>query len=103
MHRKLLYMCSVLVNRKRSIFFHHNVWSYLAQLTLQKFIELDNETLLHPPYPADFSPTDLHYTLHNNNDNFLRKKCFKKEEDPKNTINAMIIIMYIESMCFYFD
>ncbi|XP_032685161.1 histone-lysine N-methyltransferase SETMAR isoform X2 [Odontomachus brunneus] len=61
MHRKLQHLCPALVNRKGPILLHDNVRPHVAQPTLQKLNELDYETLPHPPYSPDLSPTDYHF------------------------------------------
>ncbi|CAD5222966.1 unnamed protein product [Bursaphelenchus xylophilus] len=52
-----------------------------ARPTLQKLNELGYETLPHPPYSPDLSPTDYHFFKHL--DNLLQEKCFKNQDDAK--------------------
>ncbi|KOC71379.1 Histone-lysine N-methyltransferase SETMAR, partial [Habropoda laboriosa] len=46
------------------------------------------ETLKHPPYSPDLSPTDYHSFKHL--DNFLREKIFRNKEDAVNTFVEFI-------------
>lgn len=82
MHQKLRLMCPALVNRKGPILLHDNARPHVAKSTLQKLNEMGYETLPHPPYSPDLSPTDYHFFKHL--DNFLKEKCFKTEVDAKN-------------------
>ena len=75
MHQKLRQQHPALVNRKCPILLH-NAQPHVAKPTLQKLNELGYETLPHPPYSPDLSPTDYHFFKHL--DNFLREKCLKK-------------------------
>ena len=79
MHQKLQRMCPRLVNMKGPILLHDNARLHVAQLTLQKLNELGYETLPHPPYSPDLSPTDYHFFKHL--ENFLCEKCFKSRDD----------------------
>lgn len=85
MHRKLLHICSALVNGKESVLLHDNTRPHVAQLTLQKLNEFCYETLKHQPYSLKLSPTDLYFFKYL--DNFLQEKCFEKEDDVKNASN----------------
>lgn len=88
MHQKLRQQRPVLVNRKGPILLHDNARPHVAQQTLQKLNELGYESLPHPPYSPDLSPTDYHFFKHL--DNFLQEKCFKKQDDAKNAFNDFI-------------
>ena len=88
MHQKLQLMCPRLVNMKGPILLHDNARPHVAQVTLQKLNELGYETLPHPPYSPDLSPTDYHFFKHM--DNFLQEKCFKNQEDAKNAFADFI-------------
>uniref|UniRef100_A0A0N5BU43 HTH_48 domain-containing protein n=1 Tax=Strongyloides papillosus TaxID=174720 RepID=A0A0N5BU43_STREA len=57
MHQKLSQKRPAVVNRKGPILLHDNAKSYVSKMTLQKLCELGYETLPHPPYSPDFSPT----------------------------------------------
>ncbi|KOC67851.1 Histone-lysine N-methyltransferase SETMAR, partial [Habropoda laboriosa] len=63
-----------LVNRKGPILLHNNARPHVSQFTIRKIHELGYETLKHPPYSPDLSPTDYHFFKHF--DNFLREKIF---------------------------
>ncbi|GBN91968.1 Histone-lysine N-methyltransferase SETMAR [Araneus ventricosus] len=58
MNCKLQHMCPALVNRKGPILLHNNARSHIEQMTLQKQNKLGYETLPHPPYSSDLSPTE---------------------------------------------
>lgn len=88
MHRKLRRMCPALVNRKGPILLHDNARPHISMMTRQKLHELGYETLDHPPYSPDLSPTDYHFFKHL--DNFLKEKCFKNQEDAKNAFADFI-------------
>ena len=88
MHQKLQCMWLRLVNMKGPILLHDNARPHVAQLTLQKLNELGYETLPHPPYSPDLSPTDYHFFKHL--DNFLCEKCFKSRDDAKSAFNDFI-------------
>lgn len=88
MHQKLRQQRPALVNRKGPILLQDNARPHVAQLTLQKLNELGYETLPHPPYSPDLSPTDYHFFKHL--DNFLQEKCFKNQDDAKNAFNDFI-------------
>ena len=77
-----------LVNRKGPILLQDNARPHVAKSTLQKLNELGYETLPHPPYSPDLSPTDYHFFKHL--DNFLREKCFKNLSDIKNAFSDFI-------------
>ena len=88
MHHELRRMCPRLVNMKGPILLHDNARPHIAKPTLQKLNELGYETLPHPPYSPDLSPTDYHFFKHL--DNFLQEKCFKNQDDAKDAFNAFI-------------
>ena len=70
------------------ILLHNNARPHVAQLTLQKLNELDNETLPHPPYSPDLSPTDYHFFKRL--DNLLREKCFKSRDDAESSFKDFL-------------
>ena len=88
MHQKLRQPHSALVNRKGPILLHDNARPLVAKPSLQKLNELDYETLPHPSYSPDLSPTDYHFFKHLNN--FLREKCFKNLSNIKNAFSDFI-------------
>ena len=59
-----------LVNRDRPILLHDNARPHTASRMQLKILELDLETIHHPPYSPDLSPSD--YYLFRNLDNFLQ-------------------------------
>jgi len=64
MHKKLTVMCPAMVNRKTPMLLHDNARPHVAQHTLEKLNELKIETVPHPPYSPDLSPTDYHFFRH---------------------------------------
>ena len=61
MHQKLRQQHPALVNRKGPILLHDNAQPHIAKLSLSKLNELGYETLPHPPYSPNLSPTDYHF------------------------------------------
>lgn len=88
MHQKLRRMCPRLVNMKGPILLHDNAKPHIAVATLQKLNQLGYETLPHPAYSPDLSPTDYHFFKHL--DTFLNDKCFQKQDDVKKTFDDFI-------------
>lgn len=88
MHLKLKNKQPVLVNRKGAILLHDNARSHVARLSLQKLNQLGYETLPHPAYSPDLSPTDYHFFKHLQN--FLKDKCFRNQDDAKQAFNDFI-------------
>lgn len=82
MHRKLQELRPALVNRMGPILLHDNARPHVALLTLRKLSELGYETLPHPPYSPDLSPTDYYFFKHL--DYFLRNKVFYNLDAVKN-------------------
>ena len=87
-HEKLKQKRPALVNRGCPLLLHDNARPHVAKLTLQKLQELGYETLPHPPYSPDISPTDYHLFL--SLDNFLRNKTFNNREDVQNTFASFV-------------
>ena len=87
-HQKLRQQHPALVKRKGPILLHDNAWPYVTKLALQKLNELGYETLSHPPYPPDLSPTYYHFFEYL--DNFLCEKCFKNLSNIKNAFSNFI-------------
>ncbi|KOC58919.1 Histone-lysine N-methyltransferase SETMAR, partial [Habropoda laboriosa] len=79
MHKKLKDLCPILVNLKGPTLLHDNARPHVSQITVQKLNELGYETLPHPPYSPDLSPTDYH--LFNHLENFLREKNLKTQAE----------------------
>uniref|UniRef100_A0A0K0DS35 HTH_48 domain-containing protein n=1 Tax=Strongyloides stercoralis TaxID=6248 RepID=A0A0K0DS35_STRER len=88
MHEKLQRMCPALIKRRRPLLLHDNARPHVSQMTLQKLNALEYETLPHPPYSPDLSPTDYHFFKHLNN--FLKEKIFTKQEDAENAFRQFI-------------
>ena len=88
MHQKLQQQHPALFNRKGTILLHDNARPHVAKPTLPKLNELVYETLPHPPYSPDLSPTDYHFFKRL--DNFLREKCFKNLSDIKKDFSDFI-------------
>ena len=88
MHQKLRQQQPALVKRKGPILLHDNARPHVAKSTLQKLNELGYESLPHPLYSPDLSPTDYHFFKHL--DNFMREKCFKNLSDIKNAFSDLI-------------
>ncbi|KOC59431.1 Histone-lysine N-methyltransferase SETMAR [Habropoda laboriosa] len=88
MHKMLFVKQPILVNRKGPILLHDNARPHVSQFTIRKIHELGYETLKHPPYSPDLSPTDYHFFKHFNN--FLREKIFRNKEDAVNTFVKFI-------------
>ncbi|KOC64354.1 Histone-lysine N-methyltransferase SETMAR, partial [Habropoda laboriosa] len=88
MHKKLKDLCPILVNLKGSILLHNNARPHVSQITVQKLNELGYETLPHPSYSPDLSPTDYH--LFNHLENFLREKNFKTQAAAENAFEDFI-------------
>ncbi|KOC60774.1 Histone-lysine N-methyltransferase SETMAR [Habropoda laboriosa] len=61
MHKKLFVEQPSLVNRKGLILLHDNTRPHVSQFTIREINELGCETLKHPPYSPDLSPTDYHF------------------------------------------
>uniref|UniRef100_A0A0N5BJA9 Histone-lysine N-methyltransferase SETMAR n=1 Tax=Strongyloides papillosus TaxID=174720 RepID=A0A0N5BJA9_STREA len=60
----------------------------LSPKKVMKLRKLRYETLPHPAYSLDLSPTDYHFFKHLNN--FLTEKIFRNDEDAKTVFKALI-------------
>ncbi|KAF2350019.1 Transposase type 1 [Trinorchestia longiramus] len=78
MHAQLSKKRPALVNRRGPILLHDNARPHVARMTVQKFRELEYETLPHPPYSPDLSPTDYHLFKHLST--FLDGKTFRSKQ-----------------------
>ena len=74
-------MCPAMVNRKTPKLLYDNTRSYVAQQTQGKLNELKIETVLHPPYSPDLSPTDYH---------FLSGKLLKNKDSLKQVFKEFL-------------
>ncbi len=87
-HQKLSIKQPALVNRKGPILLHDNARPHVSQITLQKLNDLGYETLQHPPYSPDLSPTDYHFFKHL--DSFLREKTFSNQTTVESAFKEFI-------------
>lgn len=88
MHASLQEKSPALVNRRGPILLHDNARPHVARLTLQKLTDLGYETLPHPPYSPDLSPTDYHFFKHLST--FLNGKTFRSKEEVKLAFNNFV-------------
>lgn len=77
-----------LSNRDKPILLHDNARPHVANLTKLKMLEMDLETIAHPPYSPDLAPTD--YYFFRNLDNFLKGKKFNSQETVQNAFTQFI-------------
>ncbi|XP_026828885.1 histone-lysine N-methyltransferase SETMAR-like [Ooceraea biroi] len=77
-----------LVNRSMPILLHDNARPHAARLTVAKLRELELETLRHPPYSPDLSPTDYHFFR--NLDNLLVGKFFNSQQAVETALRDFI-------------
>ena len=85
-----------MVNRHGPILLQDNACPHVARMTVQKLRDPRYETLPHPPYSPDLSPTDYHFFKHL--DNFLSNKSFKIKEEVE---SAFINFLAFKSQDFY--
>ncbi|KOC62170.1 Histone-lysine N-methyltransferase SETMAR, partial [Habropoda laboriosa] len=62
---------------------YDNARPHISQITVQKLNYLKYETLLHPLYSPDLSPTDYHFCYHL--DHFLGEKSFTNQANIEST------------------
>ena len=72
-----------MVNRDGIILLHDNARPHVAGKTLKKLFDLKIETLPHPPYSPDLSPTDFHLFKHL--ELFLRVKIYKSRTEVESS------------------
>ncbi|GFV55826.1 histone-lysine N-methyltransferase SETMAR [Trichonephila clavipes] len=65
---------SELINRKGVVFHQDNTRPYTSLVTCQKLLQLEWDTMPHPPYSPDLAPSD--YYLFRSLQNFLDGKTF---------------------------
>ena len=66
----------------------HGPVTHTANRMQLKILELDLETIDHPPFSPDLTPTDYH--LLQNLDNFLQGKIFNSQQAVENAFRAFI-------------
>ncbi|GFW01849.1 histone-lysine N-methyltransferase SETMAR [Trichonephila clavipes] len=76
---------SELINRKGVVFHQDNTRPHTSLVTRQKLLQLEWDTMPHPPYSPDMAPSD-HY-LFQSLQNFLDGKTFTSNEEVKNHLN----------------
>src|SRR6185295_5961685 len=88
MRQKLREKHPALINRRGPILLHDNARPHVSRMTPQKLNELGYETLPHPAYSPDLSPTDYHFFKHF--DNFLQEKNFHNQTAAENAFKEFI-------------
>ncbi|KAF2364599.1 hypothetical protein FHG87_004649 [Trinorchestia longiramus] len=88
MHARLSEKRPALVNRRGPILLHDNARPHVARMTVQKLTELGYETLPHPPYSPDLSPTDYHLFKHLST--FLDGKTFRSKQEVETTFKNFV-------------
>ncbi|GFX80654.1 histone-lysine N-methyltransferase SETMAR [Trichonephila clavipes] len=78
---------SELINRKGVVFPQDNARSHTSLVTRQKLLQLEWDTMPHPPYSPDLAPLD--YYLFRSLQNFLDGKTFTSNE-VKNHLDQFI-------------
>ncbi|GFX61068.1 histone-lysine N-methyltransferase SETMAR [Trichonephila clavipes] len=76
---------SELINRKGVVFPQDNARPHTSLVTLQKLLQLEWDTMPHPPYSTDLAPSD--YYLFRSLQNFLDGKTFTSNEEVKNHLD----------------
>ncbi|GFW07637.1 histone-lysine N-methyltransferase SETMAR [Trichonephila clavipes] len=76
---------SELINRKGVVFHQDNVRPHTSLVTCQKLLQLEWDTMPHPPYFPNLAPSD--YYLFQSVQNFLDGKTFTSNEEVKNHHN----------------
>ncbi|GFY11891.1 histone-lysine N-methyltransferase SETMAR [Trichonephila clavipes] len=76
---------SELINRKGVVFHQDNARPHTSLVTRQKLLQLEWDTMPHPPYSPDLAPSD--YYLFRSLQNFLDGKTFTSNEEVKNHLN----------------
>ncbi|KAF2361874.1 Transposase type 1 [Trinorchestia longiramus] len=88
MHARLSEKRPALVNRRGPILLHDNARPHVARMTVQKLTELGYETLPHPPYSPDLSPTDYHLFKHLST--FLDGETFRSKQEVETTFKDFV-------------
>ncbi|GFV49897.1 histone-lysine N-methyltransferase SETMAR [Trichonephila clavipes] len=76
---------SELINRKGVVFHQDNARPHISLVTRQKLLQLEWDTMPHPPYSLDLAPSD--YYLFRSLQNFLDGKTFTSNEEVKNHLD----------------
>ena len=76
---------SELINRKGVVFHQNKARPHTSLVTRQKLLQLEWDTMLHPPYSPDLAPSD--YYLFRSLQNFLDGKTFTSNEEVKNLLD----------------
>ncbi|GFX45459.1 histone-lysine N-methyltransferase SETMAR [Trichonephila clavipes] len=76
---------SELINRKGVVFHQGNARPHTSLVTRQKLLQLEWDTIPHPPYSPDLPPSD--YYLFRSLQNFLDGKTFTSNEEVKNHLD----------------
>ncbi|GFU05964.1 mariner Mos1 transposase [Trichonephila clavipes] len=76
---------SELINRKGVVFHQDNARPHTSLVTRQKLLQLEWDTVPHPPYSPDLTPSD--YYLFRSLQNFLDRKTFTSNEEVKNHLD----------------
>ncbi|GFU91047.1 histone-lysine N-methyltransferase SETMAR [Trichonephila clavipes] len=74
-----------LINRKCVVFHQDNARPHISLFTRQKLLQLEWDTMLHPPYFPDLEPSD--YYFFRSLQNFLDGKTFTSNEEVKNHLD----------------
>ena len=89
MHSRLQETWPALVNQHSPILLQDNACPHVARMTVQKLTDLGYETLPHPPYSPDLSPTDYNFLKHL--DNILSNKSFRTKEEVKSVFMNFLV------------
>ena len=76
------------MNRDRPILLHDNAHPHTANRRQLKILELDLETIDHPLFLPDLSPTDYYFLR--NSDNLLQGKILISQQSIENAFHAFI-------------
>ncbi|GFX80486.1 mariner Mos1 transposase [Trichonephila clavipes] len=76
---------SELINRKGVVFHQDNARPHTSLVTRRKLLQLEWDTMPHPPYSPDVAPSDNY--LFRSLQNFLDEKTFTSNEEVKNHLD----------------
>ncbi|KAF2345838.1 Transposase type 1 [Trinorchestia longiramus] len=88
-HARLSEKRPALVNRRGPILLHDNARPHVARMTVQKLTELGYDTLPHPPYSPNLSPTHNHLFKHLST--FLDRKTFRSKQEVETTFKDFVV------------